>query len=128
MKYIMYEFRHYEWVQKYAEKPLFYVIVHVPTTSSCIITARFWCSLFTSILGGIDKLIAMTELMSGSKGRFEFGDIEWFRQVGEKSGFLAFILSGLLGQLNPHGSELDEPYRHWRLGRPHMVDPSGDLT
>ena len=103
----MYEFRHYEWVQKYAKKPLFYIIVHVPTTTCCIITARFWCSLFTSILGGIDKFIAMTELMSGRECCFEFGDIEWFRKVGEESGFLASILSGLLDQLNPHEPELD---------------------
>ena len=57
----------------------------------------------------------MTELMSGSKGRFEFGDIEWFGEVCEESGFLAFILSGLLDQLKPEGKNgLDLPCRHWR--------------
>jgi len=103
----MYEFRHYEWVQKYANKPLFYIIVHVPTTTSGITTGQSWCCFFTCILGGIDKFIAMTELMSGREGCFEFGDIEWFRKVGEESGFLASILSGLLDQLNPHEPELD---------------------
>jgi hypothetical protein len=114
MKYIMYEFRHYEWVQKYAKKPLFYIIVHISTTTSCITTGRMWGCLFTSILSGIDKFIAMTELMSGSKGCFELGDIERFGEVGEESSFLAFILSRLLGQLDPIGSELDLPYQHWR--------------
>jgi hypothetical protein len=97
MKYIMYEFRNYEWVQKYAKKPLFYIIVHISTTTSCITTGRMWGCLFTSILSGIDKFIPMTELMSGSKGCFELCDIERFGEVSEESSFLAFILSSLLG-------------------------------
>ena len=97
MKYIMYGSRHYEWVQIYAKKPLFYIIVQISTTTSGIATARFWCSLFTCILGGIDKFIAMTELMSGSKGCFEFCDIEWFGEVSEESSFLTFVLCRLFG-------------------------------
>ena len=95
----MYEFRNYEWVrvQNYATNPLFYIIVHISTTTSCITAVRTWGRLFTSILSGIDKFIAMTELMSGSKGCFELGDIERFGEVGKKSGFLAFVLSSLLG-------------------------------
>jgi hypothetical protein len=81
----MYDLRHYEWVQKYAKRLLFYIIVHIPTTTSCITTGRIWVWIFTSIL------------MSGSEGCFEFCDIERFGEVGEESSFLAFILSRLLG-------------------------------
>ena len=78
-------------------KPLFYIIVQISTTTSCFTIGRIRVWIFTSILGGIDKFIAMTELMSGSKGCFELGDIEWFGEVGEESSFLTFVLSRLLG-------------------------------
>lgn len=78
-------------------KPLFYIVVQISTTTSCFTIGRIRVGIFTSILGGIDKFIAMTELMSGSKGCFELCDIERFGEVGEESSFLAFILSRLLG-------------------------------
>jgi len=78
-------------------KPLFYIIVHISTTTRCITTGRIWVWIFTSILSGIDKFIAMTELMSGSKGCFEFCDIEWFGEVSEESSFLTFVLCRLFG-------------------------------
>jgi hypothetical protein len=39
----------------------------------------------------------MAELMGGCKGRFEFGNIERFGEVGEESSFFASVLRCLPG-------------------------------
>lgn len=76
----------------YSTLYLLYIIVHISTTTGMIVISCFFSCSITQVLSCVDKLIPMTILINGSEGSLEFGDVEWFRKVGEKSSFLAPFL------------------------------------